>query len=67
VTAPGISYATRSDATAEGELRAVAAAYRFVLDCHAKKGVATKEAALIRHKEEVSHVEQQLDRASQIT
>jgi hypothetical protein len=32
-----ITYSPRPDATPEGELSALKAAYRFILDCHAKK------------------------------
>ena len=35
--APRITYVSRPDATQEGELNALAAAYRFILDCHVKK------------------------------
>jgi hypothetical protein len=56
-----VTYVPRPDATPKDELSALAAAYRFVLDCHAKKGVATKVAASIGHKEEVSQVERQPD------
>jgi hypothetical protein len=34
---PGIAYAPRPDALPEAELSTLAAVYRFVLDCHAKK------------------------------
>lgn len=46
------------DAAPKAELEALAAIYRFVIDCHAKKEGATNDAAVIRHKVEVSHVEQ---------
>jgi hypothetical protein len=32
-----ITYAPRSDATPEGELSALSAVYKFILDSHAKK------------------------------
>ncbi len=32
-----ISYAPRPDATPEGETSALAAVYRLILDCHARK------------------------------
>jgi hypothetical protein len=35
-----IEYAPRPDATPEAELSALAAVYRFVLDCRAKKEAA---------------------------
>jgi hypothetical protein len=35
-----ISYTARPDATPKAELGALASAYRFVLDCHAKKEAA---------------------------
>jgi hypothetical protein len=34
---PRIVYQSRTDATVRGELAALAAAYRFILDCHDKK------------------------------
>ena len=34
---PHIAYAPRPDATPEAEIATLAAVYRFVLDCHAKK------------------------------
>lgn len=37
MSSPHIVYRSRADATPEGELSAVCAAYRFILDCHAKK------------------------------
>jgi hypothetical protein len=40
MSSPRISYATRPDATPEAELGALAAVFRFVLDCHAKKEAA---------------------------
>ena len=54
-----IVYKPRPDAAPKAELEVLAAVYRFVLDCHAKKEGATKDAAVIGHQEEVSHVEQQ--------
>ena len=56
-----ITYVPRPYATTKDEPGALAAVYRFVLDCHAKKGVATKDAAPIEHSEEVSHVDQRPD------
>ncbi len=35
-----ILYTPRGDATSEAGLNAIAAVYRFVLDCHAKKNPA---------------------------
>jgi len=35
--APHIIYTQRADTTAETELNALAAVYRFILDCHARK------------------------------
>jgi hypothetical protein len=40
VTSPVVSYATRSDATPEGEIAAIAHAYRFIIDCHSKRKAA---------------------------
>ena len=34
---PHIAYAPRPDATPEAEIATLAAVYKFVLDCHAKK------------------------------
>ena len=58
MTAPIVSYTTRSDATPEDELRAVAAVYRFVIGRRAKEGDSTTDAAPVGHREGVSHVEQ---------
>jgi hypothetical protein len=55
---PRIVYRPREDATPEAELKALAAVYKFVLGCHAKKEDATKDNAVVGTKEEVSHVEQ---------
>ena len=40
MSSPRITYAPRPDATPEAELSALAGAYRFILDCHAKKEAA---------------------------
>jgi hypothetical protein len=68
--APHIIYTQRADTTAETELNALAAVYRFILDCHAKKVAAEhdscNDAAVVRHTEGVSHVEQRPDRPSEI-
>jgi hypothetical protein len=65
--APHIIYTQRADTTAETELNALAAVYRFILDCHAKKVAAEhdscNDAAVVRHTEGVSHVEQRHDRS----
>jgi hypothetical protein len=63
---PRIVYRPRGDATAGGELRALAQAYSYVLRAHhdrtrnGKEGGLTMatpdDAATVRHKEEVSHV-----------
>jgi hypothetical protein len=37
---PRITYTLRPDGTRESEMAALAAVYRFVLDCHAKKEAA---------------------------
>jgi hypothetical protein len=37
MNSPRITYTARPDATPEAELNALAAVYRFVLDCRAKK------------------------------
>jgi hypothetical protein len=67
VAKPSIVYRPREEATPEAELKALAAIYKFVLGCHAKKEDAPKDAAVVRAKEEVSHVEQRSDRSSEIT
>jgi hypothetical protein len=36
-SATQILYSPRRDVTPDGELNALAAVYRFILDCHAKK------------------------------
>jgi hypothetical protein len=41
---PRISYAPRPDVTSEGEKWALAAVYKFVLDCNAKKKGGTRTA-----------------------
>jgi len=42
MSSPHITYASRPDATPEGELSALAACYRFIFDCRAKKEAATE-------------------------
>jgi hypothetical protein len=39
VTDAPIAPVPRPETTPEAELRALAAVYRFILDCHARKGV----------------------------
>jgi hypothetical protein len=60
-----IIYIPRPDATPKAELDALAAAYRFILDCHAKKKAAKSDrcndAAIVKNTEGVSHVEQRRD------
>jgi hypothetical protein len=66
VSAPRITYVLRPDATQEDELNALAAAYRFILECHAQKRTAEPspesngcdDTAIVRNMEGVSHVEQ---------
>ena len=69
--APHLIYTQRADTTAETELNALAAVYRFILDCHAKKVAAEldscNDAAIVRNTEGVSHVDQRPDRPSEIT
>lgn len=38
MSSPRTTYAPRQDATAEAEISVLANVYKFVLDCHAKKG-----------------------------
>jgi hypothetical protein len=48
MSAPRISYSPRPDATVETEEQVLAAVYRFILDCHAKKkagGISTGDDA----------------------
>ena len=40
MNSPRFTYTSRPDATPEAELSALAAVYRFILDCHAKKMAA---------------------------
>jgi hypothetical protein len=51
-----ITYNPHPDATPEAELNALAAAYRFILDCAAKKKNSSPTAVDPKH-EEVSDVE----------
>ena len=68
---PSLTYTPRPDTAPEAELNALANAYRFILDCHAKKMAAEPysrdDAAIVTHTKEVSHVEQRHNRSSQIT
>jgi hypothetical protein len=61
-----IIYIQHADMTAEKELNALAAVYRFILDCHAKKMAAEPDncikVAIVRNTEGVSHVDQRPDR-----
>jgi hypothetical protein len=70
-TNPTIHYSPRPDATPEAELSVLANVYRFILDCHAKKKAveldSCNDAAIVRNIEGVSHVDQRLDRPSEIT
>jgi hypothetical protein len=72
VSNPRIVYTPYHNATPETELSALAAAYRFIVDCHAQK-IPTPEPdgrnddAIVRDTEEVSHVEQRPDRPSENT
>jgi hypothetical protein len=62
MNSPRITYTSRPDATPEAELNVLANVYRFILDCHAKKGAAEpdscNDAAIVRNTEGVSHVDQ---------
>jgi hypothetical protein len=74
VNSPRFTYTSRPDATPEAELSALAAVYRFILDSHAKKMAAEptpepdscSDAAIVRHTEGVSHVEQRPAKQSEI-
>jgi hypothetical protein len=70
VNSPRFTYTSRPDATPEAELSALAAVYRFILDSHAKKMAAEpdscSDAAIVRHTEGVSHVEQRPTKQSEI-
>ena len=46
-----IFYTPRSDATPEGELNALAAVYKFLLDRHAEKNAADQDAQSYKRKE----------------
>jgi hypothetical protein len=49
-----VVYRVRPDATPEAELKALAAVYRFILDCHARKEAVRPDgpddAAIVRDK-----------------
>ncbi|MBA3426749.1 MAG: hypothetical protein H0U04_19920 [Rubrobacter sp.] len=40
MSSPNVTYASRPDATPEGELSALSAVYRFILDAHPMKEAA---------------------------
>ena len=69
--APHIIYTQRAGTTAETELNALAAVYRFILNCHAKKMAAEPDncntVAIVRNTEGVSHVEQRPNKSSGTT
>lgn len=44
MSSPRITYSARPDATPEAELDALAAVYRFILDCRVKKEAAQPAA-----------------------
>jgi hypothetical protein len=71
MNSPRITYSSRPNATAQGELDTLPTVYKFILDCHAKKKAAEpdscNDAAIARNAEEVNHVEERHDRSSQIT
>jgi hypothetical protein len=45
---PRLVYRLRPDATPEGELNALAAVYRYLLDCHARNEGAHSEEVIAR-------------------
>ena len=69
-----VTYVPRTDSTAEAEVAALGNVYAYLIKVHASKKPAehTPEsdgrnyAAIVRNTEEVSYVEQRLDRPSQI-
>jgi hypothetical protein len=71
---PPTFYTPRPDTTPEAEVNALANVYRFILDSRAKKMAAEpapkpdscNDAAVVRHTEGVSHVEQRPHRPSEI-
>jgi hypothetical protein len=69
VSSTHITYSQRPDTRPEAELTALASVYRFVLDCHEKKAAypGGPDDAVVRHKEEVRHVEQRPDKPSEST
>jgi hypothetical protein len=71
VSNPRIVYTPYHNATPETELSALAAAYRFILDCRAKRLAAESgscnDAGIVEKTEGVSHVEQRPDRPSEST
>jgi len=72
---PKIVYTPRPDTTLETEFNALAAVYRFILDCHAKKMAAelapgsdgSNDTAMVRNLEGVGHVGQRPNRTSETT
>jgi hypothetical protein len=59
-----IIYTSRSDATTEGEVAALANVYKFILNCHANRnavGITDTNDTILRNAEEVSDVEQRPD------
>jgi hypothetical protein len=62
---PHIIYTPRPDATSQAGLSALAAVFKFVLDCHAKKVGAhpgdTDDTPSVGNAEGVSHVDRRPD------
>jgi hypothetical protein len=63
MSSPRIIYAPCPDTTPEAEISALASAYKFVLDCHAKKNAAGMTCAngddvAMKNYKGVSHVDQ---------
>ena len=54
-SASQIVYSPRPDTTPEGELNALAACFRFILDCHAKKEAAHPAAPNDVRKDQDAH------------
>jgi hypothetical protein len=63
-----VVYTARPDTSPDVELDALSNVFRFIFDCHAKRKAAEpasepdgrNDAAIVRHKEEMSHVKQRI-------
>lgn len=56
-----ITYFSRLDATPDAELSALATAYRFILDCNAKKEAASRQSRQNNARKESNNVSRNAD------